>query len=49
MALALSCSELSPVSATVLKPFVLNNKESSTASIFPEQNIKPRVIPLSLP
>jgi hypothetical protein len=48
MAFALSSSVLSPVKATVLSPFKLNKLESSIASFFLEQ-IKPLVIPLSLP
>jgi hypothetical protein len=49
MAFALSSSVLSPVKATVLSPFRLNKLESSIASFFLEQKIKPLVIPLSLP
>jgi hypothetical protein len=47
--LALSSSELSPVKATVLNPLKLNKVESSIASFFLEQKIRPLVIPLSLP
>jgi len=49
MASSLSFSELSPVKAAVRKPLELNEAESSIASFFLEQNIKPLVIPLSLP
>jgi hypothetical protein len=47
--LAFALLLLSPVKATVFSPFRLNKVESSIASFFLEQKIKPLVIPLSLP